>query len=277
MGLLFAASDAETVVEASLRGDRLFVAGLGYRVTGFLISDKPRFFTADSEEINRARFERDAVDLALRTSLERWGFLEAGVRFGRVKTVPRAGIDLPEASDQVGSLFGSFVVDTLDSLAWPEHGRRLAISGDWSLSGLGADLPFWRAQATGRAARVLTGPLVLQLDALAGFGSDDTPVYDWYRIGGTTLIPGYHHEELKGTQALAGAVSLRCKVFGQLRLLARAGTGNVFPTSDDITFDGLRWGVGLGAYHPSPIGAVAVEVGVRDDGGTLATLSVGWN
>jgi len=119
--------------------------------------------------------------------------------------------------------------------------------------------------------------LVLQADAFAGFGSDDVPVYNWYRIGGVSFIPGYHHEELKGAQALAAAVSLRCKVFGQLRVLVRGGAGNVFPTTDDITLDGLRWGVGVGAYHPSPVGAVSLEVGVRNGGGTLASLSVGWN
>jgi NTE family protein len=277
VGLLLAASDAESLVEASLRGDRLLVAGLGYRVAGYLGADKPRFYTTGGEEINRAEFDRDGADLALRSSLERWGLVEVGVRFGRVKTVPRAGIELPGTHDQVGALFGSFVVDTLDSLAWPEHGRRLAISGDWSLSGLGADPVYWRAQAVGRAGRSLSGRVVLQFDAFAGFSGDDVPVYNWYRIGGVTLIPGYHHEELKGAQALAAAVSLRCKAFGQLRVLVRGGAGNVFPTTDDITLDGLRWGVGVGAYHPSPIGAVSVEVGVRNDGGTLASLSVGWN
>jgi NTE family protein len=277
VGLLLAGSDAETVVEASLRGDRLFVEGLGYRVTGYLDADKPRFFTAEGEEINRARFDRDGVDLALRSSLKRWGLVEAGVRFGRVKTLPRAGIDLPESNEQVGTLFGSFVVDTLDSLAWPEHGRRLAISGDWSLAGLGADPVYWRAQAMGRVARPLGERVLLQVDAFAGLSGDNVPVYNWYRIGGVTLVPGYHHEELKGAQALAAAVSLRCKAFGQLRVLVRGGAGNVFPTTSDITLAGLRWGVGVGAYHPSPIGAVSLEVGVRDGGGTLASLSVGWN
>ena len=125
--------------------------------------------------------------------------------------------------------------------------------------------------------RILGRRLLAQVDAFAGFSGDDVPVYDWYRIGGVTLVPGYHHEELKGAQALAAAVSLRFKVFGQLRVLVRGGAGNVFPTTDDITLDGLRWGVGVGVYHPSPIGAVSLELGVRDDGGTLASLSVGWN
>ena len=57
----------------------------------------------------------------------------------------------------------------------------------------------------------------------------------------------------------------------------RGGAGNVFARTGDITLDGLRWGVGVGVYHPSPIGPVSFELGVRDGGGTLASLSVGWN
>jgi outer membrane protein assembly factor BamA len=275
--LLLAASDAERVIEASLRGERLFVTGFGYRVSGYTNRDKPRFFTEEGEEINRGRFERDGVDVALRSSIERWGLVEGGVRFGRVKTVARGGLDFPEGSDQVGALFGHVVVDTLDDLAWPEHGRRVALSGEWSLDSLGADLEYWRARFEYRGARHLGKRLVAQLDGLAGISGDDLPVYDWYRVGGVTLVPGYHHEELKGAQALAAALSLRYKLVGQLRLVARGGAGNVFATTDDITLDGLRWGVGVGLYHPSPIGPVSFEVGVRDDGSTLGSLSVGWN
>jgi NTE family protein len=275
--VLLAASDAERVVEASLRGERLFVAGFGYRVTGYTNRDKPRFFTENGEEINRGRFDRDGVDLALRSSIERWGLVEAGVRFGRVKTRARGGLDLPEAIDQVGALLGQIVVDTLDDLEWPEHGRRVALAGEWSLDGLGAELEYWRAQIEYRGARSLGKRLVAQLDGRAGISGDDLPVYDWYRLGGVALVPGYHHEELKGAQAVAAAVSFRYKLLGQLRLVARGGAGNVFARTDDITLDGLRWGVGVGVYHPSPIGPVSLEMGVRDGGSTLVSLSVGWN
>jgi outer membrane protein assembly factor BamA len=275
--LLLAASDAERAIEASLKGDRLLFTGLGYRVTAYTNRDKPRFFDEEGDEINRARFDRDGVDVALRSSLERWGLVEVGARFGRVKTQPRGGLDLPEADDQVGALLGNVVIDTLDDLAWPEHGRRLALSGEWSLDSLGADLEYWRAQVEYRGVRHLGKRVVAQLDGLAGFSGDALPVYNWYRLGGVTLVPGYHHEELKGAQALAGALSLRCRTWGQLRLVARGGAGNVFATTDDVTFDGMRWGVGIGVYHPSPIGPVSFEVGVRDGGYTLLSLSVGWH
>ncbi len=276
--LLAGASDAERVLEASLRGDRLFVTGFGYRVTGYLNRDKPRFFGPEGEEINRARFDREGVEVALRTGVKRWAFLEGGARFGRVKTVPRGGLEdlLPGSTDQAGALFGRLVFDTLDDLEWPEHGRRIAVSGEWSLADLGAERAYWSAKAEGRAAQSLGRRATLQLDAVGFFSGDDLPVYDWYRLGGVTLVPGYHHEELKGAQAFAGAAGLRFRLLGQLRLLVRGGAGNVFATTGDMTLEGLRWGVSGGAYHPSPIGPVSFELAVRDGGDTLATLSIGW-
>ena len=275
--LLLAASDAENLLQASLRGDRLFLTGLGYRVRAFSQTDKPRFFDEEGDEINRGRFEREQVEAALAISLERWGLVEAGARFGRVKIRPEAGLDFTESMDQVGTLFGSVVLDNLDDLAWPEHGRRLAVVGEWSLGGLGAEREYWRAQAEFRAGRPLGTRLVAQVDGLAAFSGDDLPVYDWYRLGGVDLLPGYRHEELKGAQALAGAASFRYRLAGQLRLLVRGGAGNVFARTGDISLDGLRWGVGVGLYHPSPIGPVSLEAAVGDGGRTLATLSVGWN
>lgn len=275
--LLLAASDAESLVQASLRGDRLFVAGLGYRVSASFDHDKPRFFDAEGNEINRGRFDRSVVDLALGTPLQRWGLVEGGLRFGRVRTIARGGLPFPDETDQVGALFGRVVVDTLDDFLWPERGRRLAVSGDWSLGGLGADRRFWRVEAEGRSGRTLSRRLVAQVDALAALSGDDLPVYDWFRLGGVILVPGYRHEELKGAQALSGAVSLRYRVVGQLRLVARAGAGNVFDHAADVTLAALRWGVGVGVYHPSPIGPASLELAVRDGGKTLLTLSVGWN
>jgi outer membrane protein assembly factor BamA len=174
-------------------------------------------------------------------------------------------------------LFGRIVLDTLDDLAWPEHGRRLAVFGDWSLAGMGADLPYWRVWANARVGRPLGERLVAQIDALAGFSGDPVPVYNLYRLGGVELLPGYYHEELKGAQALAAGVSLRYRVAGQLRLLVRAGAGNVFASTADVGFNDLPWGVGVGVYHPSPVGPVSLELGVRKGGGTLVSLSVGWN
>jgi NTE family protein len=274
--LLLAASDAETLARGWLRGDRLIVAGLGYRASAYTFTDKPRFFDAEGDELNRGKFERQGMSVALQTSLERWGLVEAGARFGRVKTRAQAALPLPEANDSVSLLFAGVTLDTLDDLLWPRGGGRLFAEGEWNLDGMGATHPYWRLRLEGRIGRPIGGKGALQLDGFVGLSGEELQVYDYFRVGGPALIPGYRHEELKGAQALAAAVSLRYPVLGQLQLVARGGAGNVFADTQDIGFQDLRWGVSIGLYYPSPIGPVSLELGVRDSGKSLVSLVVGW-
>ena len=274
--LLFGASDAETLAQGSLRGDRLFVAGLGYRAGAYAETDKPRFFDADGGEINRGKFERLGATVALQSSIERWGFVEGGARFGRVKTIPQSGLPLVEAEDTVAALYVGATVDTLDDLAWPRAGGRLAATGEWNIGGMGASRPFWRLRIDGRVGRALGERATLQIDALVGLSGDELQVYDYFRVGGPVLIPGYRHEELKGAQAFAAALSLRHAVIGPLQVVARGGAGNVFAEAADIGLEDLRWGVGIGLYYPSRIGPISVELGVRDGGQRVVSLVVGW-
>ena len=275
--LLLVASDADLGGVLSLRGDMAFLKGFGYRVDGFVLRDKPRFFDEAGDSINRADFERRGVDAMLQVSLERWGLMEAGVRLGTTLTRPKAGIDLPEADDENRMVFASVVLDNMDDLLWPSSGQRLAVHAWWNSQDLGATRPFWRVRGEGRLGQRLGGKTVLQLDGVLGLSGDDLPVYDWFRLGGPYLIPGYRHEQLKGPQALAGAASVRYRVVSELRVLARAGAGNVFSTTDAIGLDDLRWGVGVGVMYPSRVGPLALEIGWRDDGGSLFSASLGWN
>jgi NTE family protein len=274
--LLLAASDAETIAQASLRGDRLFLAGFGYRVSAYSFTDKPRFFDEEGNEVNRGRFERQGGRIALQAGLERWGFLEAGARFGHVRTREQAGIALPEANDTVGALFAGFTFDTLDDHLWPEQGGRFGAQADWNLDDLGATRPYWRLRFEGRLGRGLGRKAAMQLDGVFGLSGQDLPAYDHFRVGGPTLLPGYRFEELKGAQALAGSVSVRYTVLGSLRLVGRAGGGNVFAETQDITLSHLRWGVAAGLYFPTRVGPVSLEFGVRDGGKTLVSFALGW-
>jgi NTE family protein len=275
VAVLLAASDAETLAEATLSGDRLFTAGMGYRVSAYSFTDKPRYFDENGDELNRAKFERQGVSLALRSALERWGFVEAGARFGRVKTREQVGVALPEASDTVAALFAGFTVDTLDELHWPSAGGRFSAEGEWNLDGMGGTRPFWRLRLEGRLGRGFGTKAALSLEGLLGLSGEDLPGYEEFRVGGPTLVPGYRFEELKGAQALAAAVSVRYTLVGSLRLVARAGAGNVFANTQDIGLEGVRWGVGAGLYAPTRIGPVWVDVGVRDGGKTLVSLGLG--
>jgi NTE family protein len=275
--LLLVASEANLGGALGLRGEMPFFHHVAYRADAYIFSDKPRFFDEEGDKVNRAQFDRRGVTLALQAPLERWGLLEAGLRLGSVSTGWKPGLALTEGTDDVRTFLAGIVYDDLDRFLWPESGRRLAVYGWWSTDGLGATHPFWRVEGEGRLAQRMGQRMVLQLDASAGLSGDDLPIYDWFRVGGPYLIPGYHHEELKGPQALAGAVSVRYRVVDNLDAVARVGSGNVYASRSDITLDDLRWGVGAGLVYHSRVGPLALELGWQDQGASLLSVSLGWN
>ncbi|HEY7697273.1 MAG TPA: BamA/TamA family outer membrane protein, partial [Vicinamibacteria bacterium] len=228
------------------------------------------------EEVNRAHFRRNDLRLALQRGIKRsWAF-EGGMRLGTVRTGEEAGLDFPVGTDDVRTLELGGVVDALDDRHYPTRQLRIAAKGDWSLEALGATQEYWKAEFTARAAIPAGERVILQLDGFAGLSGHPLPVYELYQLGGPVLLPGYHIHELWGAQALAGAVSVRYRVIKNLRAMARVGLGNVWDEREDISFDSLPFGFGLGLYYPTRIGPVAVNAGLRRGGDVLFTFSIGY-
>ena len=71
-------------------------------------------------------------------------------------------------------------------------------------------------------------------------------------------------------------MSFRYRLFGQFRAVARAGAGNGWVSRDAVGFPGLRYGFGVGLVHPTRIGPVAVDLGIRRAGDALFTFSIGY-
>jgi outer membrane translocation and assembly module TamA len=63
---------------------------------------------------------------------------------------------------------------------------------------------------------------------------------------------------------------------GKLRAVARVGVGNVWDREEDIRLSGLARGIGIGLAHPSRLGPIAVDFGVRNGGSTLFSISIGY-
>jgi NTE family protein len=268
------ASEAGRGVEAGLQGDHLFTPLVGYEASLYAESERPRVFV-DGSYVNRAHFERDGGRVLLRHGVKRLALFDAGFVFGRVHTLSELGLPYPDESDDVRLLTGGVAYDVLDDFLYPEAGVRLEARADKSAKGLGASLDYWRSSVSARAAGRLGRRSVVALDAFCGISGGDLPVYELFRIGGPVLLPGWHEEELWGAQALAGAVSFRYRVIGQLRLLARVGAGNVWDERSLITLDSLKVGAGLALVQPTRVGPVSLDFGIREGGQALLTLSVG--
>ena len=67
---------------------------------------------------------------------------------------------------------------------------------------------------------------------------------------------------------------MRYGLLGRLRLVARAGGGNVFAETSDIGLEDARWGVGRRLVR-GRIGPIWLDIGFRNGGESLVTFGVG--
>ena len=270
------AGDAEVGVEGRILGDRVVTTLVGFEAAARYLSERPRFYADDGTYVNRGRFVRRDLRFALRRAIKRSWLFEADLQVGNVKTEPRLGLDIPVGTDQVRKVGLGAVYDVLDDRYYPSARLRFDLRAERNLAGLGGTRSYWRTEGSLRAAVRVGGRGVAQVDGFGGLSGGDVPAYDQFRIGGPILLPGYRIDERWGAQAIAAAVSFRRRLFGQFRAVARAGAGNVWASRDDIGFPGLRYGFGVGLVHPTRIGPVAADLGIRRGGGALFTFSIGY-
>jgi NTE family protein len=263
-------SASEAGVRATLFGDRFATNLVGYYSRAEWYSEMPRVFR-DHEKTGRAEFQRLRAAFGLQRHVTPAALFRVGLLAGYVDSEDRAAFPLPASRDSLWALEASGAWDTLDDPWRPRQGLRLLVSGDKSLSG--ADRQYWRLSGQGRAAvRIPIG--VLQAEFFAGISGDDVPAYDLYRIGGPSLMPGFHRQELWGRQALAGSLAYSVDVRA-LRLTARAGAGAPFAERSQIETSALLGGFGLEAEYATPLGPLMLGWGTSSHGGSRVYFSAG--
>jgi NTE family protein len=270
------ASDLEQGGGARISGDRLLTTLVGFEAGGRYLTERPRFFQDDGTVVARALFVRRDLEFALRRGIKRAWLFETDILAGSVETDERLGLEFPVGTDQVRKIGLRAIYDSLDDRYRPSARLRVELRGEKNLRAIGATHEYWRSEAQAVGAIPAGKQTVVQVDGYAGFSGGDLPVYDQFRIGGPVLLPGYHIDERWGAQAIAGALSIRRRLFHRLNGVVRVGAGDVWPTTRDIGFERLRYGFGLGVVQATRIGPVAIDLGIRRGGGVLFTLSVGY-
>ncbi len=273
--LLWSGSDTTRLFRGGLEGERLLRVPVGYSVRLEREEDRPRFW-ADGALLGRAEFRRDTLRAALTKTWERTQAFEAGLAIGRVRTEAQPGLDFAPGKEQVRLAFGRFVWDKLDDLRLPSHGLRLALTGEKSVLGLGAERDYWRSSLSGRFVQPLGGRTALELELFGGLSSTDLPVYEQFRLGGPVLAPGLREEELWGPQAAAGALTARFEAIRNLTLLTRFGAGGVWQDLGAFRASDLHPGLGIGVVYTTRAGPISGEWGIQTDGASRFTLTLGY-
>ena len=173
-----------------------------------------------------------AVDLGVQ--FRQYGELRLGLEGGRVKPKLETGpasLDPGGETRTLGAIRARLLLDRLDSVHFPRFGWNAGALIYDNNARLGAELPYTKWAASGRAAYSF-GENTVRLGVNAGgtIGNRPLPAYDQFQWGGFLQQSGYATGQLIGQNLQ----------FGQLMVYRRIARGSLF----DGAYSGLSLEVG---------------------------------
>ncbi len=210
------------------------------------------------------------VDLGL--SLGRYGEIRVGAVRG-IGDAVTPGIEGPAVDFDWGGLSVRAIVDQIDDPNIPRQGFIGSVSLLASRESLGSDSDFdrltWSLLAASSRGR---HSLVGWLKGGSTLGTAAEPWW-WSSIGGLFNLSGYTPRSAFGPYYHVGVVSYFNRIVDFDFTLAEAiyggvsaEAGNVWPTSDDVSFDDLRWSGSLFLAMDSFFGPFYLAYGLGDNG-----------
>lgn len=269
------ASEGAVGLRTALTAERPLGLPVGVFTRGHVIEEKPRFFDRH-QTLGRAEFDRRGLAVGLQHRFGPAALLRVGVAAETVHTRERPGVPVVAGRESRTAVFGEAAWDILDDAAAPTSGAAATLSVERSLSRTVDFRPYWRAGAHAQAAASPLPRLVLRGAALAALSGGDLPLYEQVRLGGPAWMPGFHRDELWGTQALAGSLTAGVAVYRGLRLLGRFGAGNVWDSRGAVRLGGLEGGYGFGLELPTRAGPLALDWGRSTAGRSRVYVSLGF-
>lgn len=248
--------------DASLGSVGMGGSALGWRLGLRVSEDKPKLYDDSGEAIGRTRFRQQVASASIERPIGSMALVSAGLQGGHVEIDERAGVPIAPRSDTLARAVGRIVADTLDDRFFSTRGLRVDLHADQTLTGLGSDLEYGRAWGRLDAFAAFGGRGLVEIHAFGGMAGDETPEYDFFRVGGPELVPGRSREELWGRWAGAAGAGLGLRLGPSWRIVLRGGAGNAWDRRQDARLSDLRAGAGLSVAHSTRLGPLALDLGV---------------
>ena len=148
----------------------------------------------------------------------------------------------------------------------PKRGGSSTLKGFWSSESLGAEDSYTKLEAVGNKFFTRgrhTGFVAGQV----GWSPGSTlPIYDEFTLGGFGSFSGYADRQLRGQYLGVGRLGYYYRIFGNWYLGGWGEGGNVWQTSDEASFDNLRWAGTVILARETSIGPLYIAYGRNDEG-----------
>jgi NTE family protein len=229
---------------------------------------------ADGTPVVEYEIEGATARLAAGRVLGGWGELRATAYTGTVRAIPRIGSPIfPSDDERRGGFSLDFAVDTVDQIAFPQHGVEARARYERSAESLGAESPTDLAAASiGYSISFGRNTFTPYLEYGENF--EDTLDYlNLFKLGGLGRLSGLGDNELLGEKLALARLLYYRRLTGfqaagfRVRIYAGASleAGNVYARGESITTSSLRTAWSLFVGGDTPLGPLFLGYGRSED------------
>jgi NTE family protein len=243
------------------------------------------FYNDEGDELAQFRSWTLSGGIALGRQLGTWGEIRAGINYQKSRARPLVGDPslLPSSEDSDAQAFLRVVVDTLDDATFPTEGSFGYLEASFAFEDLGATRDYQTLGLVATHAFTLFDNTLL-LDAQIATTFEDVPeVNSLLPLGGFLRLSGLAPNELRGPHtalfrlrgyrkiANLGVLSFQLPTYVGGSLEA----GNVWESTDDVSFGSLRWGGSVYLALETPLSPLYLAYGHTEGGRNAAYLFIG--
>jgi len=202
---------------------------------------------------------------------------------------------LPDDTNEglTNSIMPNFTYDTRDDVFDPTTGMYHTISVEKAGGFMGGDYDFTKYNLTLRAyiptdfiedladfrtISKITEKLndgVLAFRAMGGLADTELPSFAEYEVGGMSTLRGYDLGEFSGDKSLVFNAEYRFPLSDSFQAVVFADWGQAWDFNENLNFEDLKFGRGLGVRFDTPLGAFRLEYGIGESGIGKTYFSIG--
>ncbi len=173
----------------------------------------------------------------------------------------------PDGGGKTNSLTPIVFYDTRDVVDNPHEGWYGTLQAELAGRFLGGDHDYNKYILDLRNYIETGEDTVLALRFLGGIADTELPSYEKFSVGGVSTLRGYDLFEFEGDKMLLFNLEYRWEVSEGTQIVFFGDAGYAWPLSQDISWDEIKAGYGVGVRFDTPIGPVRLDYGIGEDGG----------
>jgi NTE family protein len=264
-------------------------AGLEISISRFLLSsfsldtgfyyekEKPYWYSKTGENLGQLNIDRTLAKVSFGYQPSKNLFFALGFRGERIRMKNNPLPDLNAESLNYLNVFGRAIYDNVDDMYFPTRGIQIILENETVLSTNSQGQYFTKLIGSFNWTCSLFRKQTITPFAKWGLSINGLPVYEKFRVGGPTDLPGYHRHEVWGNNMILFGLKHRIPLYKRFNLQTTLSVASVFDLLKNLEAGKFITGISTGLAFPSPVGPICLQYGWSGTGRNQFYLSIGYD